>query len=80
MRSVRIKDDRAVEPLITALRDADPQVRQNSVEALGKIKDARSIEPLIGVLKDNDSDVRWNAIWALGEMGVAAIEPLISAF
>ncbi len=36
----RMKDAKAVEPLIAALKDENARVREKAVEALGKIKDA----------------------------------------
>ncbi len=47
-----IKDTRAVEPLIAALKDKDSSVRNNAAEALGEIKDARAVEPLIAATAD----------------------------
>lgn len=38
----------AVEPLIAALKDANPDVRGNAAYALGLIKDPRAVEPRIG--------------------------------
>ncbi|MEW6601016.1 MAG: HEAT repeat domain-containing protein [Nitrospirota bacterium] len=74
------KDSRAVEPLITSLRDI---VRKEAAVALGKIKDSRSVEPLIIALTAWDSDFaieeRKKAVWALGEIkDTRAIEPLIA--
>ncbi len=49
----KIKDVRAVEPLIAALKvKYSPDVRWKAAEVLGKIKDARAVEPLIAALKD----------------------------
>lgn len=45
-----ITDKRAVEPLITMLKDRDNKVCLNAVIALGKIKDPRAIDPLISSL------------------------------
>jgi len=41
-----IKDRSAVEPLIAALGDEDPDVRGAVVWALGNIGDPRAVEPL----------------------------------
>jgi len=75
-----IKDARAVEPLIGALKDKEWPVRWSAASALGKIKDTRAVEPLIGALRDIDELVRCDAAWALGKIDEArAVEPLIGA-
>ena len=63
-----IKDSRAVEPLITALKDENSLVRVLAALALGEIKDSRAVEPLILALKGKDSDVRLNVARALKEL------------
>jgi HEAT repeat protein len=76
----RIKDVRAVAPLIEALRI---KTRLGGAEgsastALTEIGEP-AVEPLITVLKDNDDNVRVLAIISLGGIGDArAVEPLIS--
>ncbi|MCZ7546907.1 MAG: HEAT repeat domain-containing protein [Anaerolineae bacterium] len=70
-----IRDARAVEPLINALRDANGRVRIAAAHALGRIGDVRAIEPLIVALRDKqhiDSYVE-----ALGLFGEPAVEPLV---
>ena len=42
----RIRDNRAVDPLILALTDEDWRVRQKAAWALGKIGDPRALVPL----------------------------------
>ncbi|MBU0599172.1 HEAT repeat domain-containing protein [bacterium] len=74
-----IKDARAVEPLIAALKGGeDPCVRWNAARALEKIG-TPAVEPLIAALKDEDSSVRVNAEFSLGRIGTPAAEPLIAA-
>jgi HEAT repeat protein len=79
-----LKDKKAVEPLILALKDEDESVRWKAAEALGKIKDARAVEPLIAALTVESSG-RFSqrvatAADALGEIGDSrAIEPLIES-
>ena len=71
------KDARAVEPLITALKDEDPVVRKMAAWALGEIKDGRAVDPLITNLKDKSKEVQNMEAWALGELqDPRAIEPL----
>ena len=64
--------------LIKALRDKDPIVRQDAVEALGIIGDKRATEPLIKALRNKDEIVRDYAVKALETFGdERAVEPLI---
>ena len=51
-----IKDARAVEPLVMALKD-QYDVRKAAAEALGKIKDTRDVEPLVMALTDKEKFV-----------------------
>jgi HEAT repeat protein len=73
----QIKDARAAEPLIAALKDKSSIVRRDAAIALGQIKDACAVESLIAVMKDKDAIVRANAATALGEIGKPAVEALI---
>jgi HEAT repeat protein len=77
----KISSDKAVEPLIEALKDlGDDDVRMSAVEALGKIGSDKVIEPLIQSLKDSDDFVRMSAVEALGMIGSdKVIEPLIQS-
>jgi glycerate kinase len=58
-------DSRAIEPLIVALQDEDPAVREEVVRALGELAEAlnspRAIEPLAETLKDTDWGTRQSA-------------------
>jgi HEAT repeat protein len=63
-----IRDPRAVDPLIGALKDRDHEVREEAVEALGKIGDKRAVEPLNAVLGDPDPKVRRAAENALNRL------------
>jgi hypothetical protein len=63
----RLKDARAVDPLIAALNDKD--ARKNSAWALGKIGDKKAVGPLIGVLTDRSSLGREEAAEALERLG-----------
>jgi HEAT repeat protein len=73
----QIKDRRALEPLIMALNDNSPQVRQAAATALGRLGGEEIIEPLIAVLKDNDPMVRHNAADALVMADSLAVPALI---
>jgi HEAT repeat protein len=70
-------DERAVEPLIEALKDEDNFVRKMAATACGKIHDRRMVEPLIETLTDDDPFVRERAAESLGKIGDGrAMEPL----
>ena len=73
----KLKDPRAIEPLIAALKDSDWNVRWSAARALGELKDPRAVEPLIAALKDSDDSVRGFAAYALSELkDPRAVEPL----
>lgn len=55
----------AVEPLITALKNENTDVRKYAAEALGYIKDARAVKPLMAARSDRKTVVRDNAYRAL---------------
>lgn len=60
-----------IRKLIEALKDPDPDVRQNLGAALAKIG-ADSVEPLIEALKGDNADRRAGAAYTLGLIGPAA--------
>ena len=64
-----ISDERAVEPLISALKDVDSSVRQNATDALIKIGEP-AIRPLIPLLKGQNASVQLHAAIALREIGL----------
>jgi len=81
-----IKDNRAIEPLIDALKyksEAPGQestiLRVEAAKALGTIKDARAAGPLIEALSVEDMRVRESAAVALRQIGKPAVEPLIAS-
>src|SRR5258708_6175166 len=47
-----INGPRAVEALIEALKDVEPDVRSSAAKALGELKDLRAVEPLGTALRD----------------------------
>jgi HEAT repeat protein len=74
------KSERAVEKLIQALSDDNPNRRAVAAEVLAWIHDSRAVEPLINALADEQSDVRQYAANALGSIGdTRAIEALRKA-
>jgi hypothetical protein len=90
VKLARSGDERAIRPLIVALKDdGDWEVRATVAEALVVTGDDRAVDPLIGALKDPHWYVRKKAAEALGSIGDArvvdpsitskAVEPLIEA-
>ena len=64
-----------VPPLLEALADADPGVRQLAAATLMAVgRDA--VPPLVDALKSKDRDTRANAAYVLGHLGEAAREAL----
>jgi hypothetical protein len=78
----RMREPRAVEPLIEAVNRRDWLLQSAAAEALGALGDERAVEPLLRALQDpqaND-DLRCAAVDALGALGARrAVEPLIAA-
>lgn len=68
----------AVDPLIKALKDDNPQVRSLAAQILGMIGDKKATNSLIEALRDSVPEVRMNAAFSLGELqATEAVEPLI---
>ncbi|MHC4984073.1 MAG: HEAT repeat domain-containing protein, partial [Planctomycetota bacterium] len=62
----KIRDRRAVEPLVGCLTDEDCHVRQAAAVALGEIRDIRALDPLILALEDTDYRVVVSSAKSLG--------------
>ena len=72
-----IDDQRAMRPLLSALRARDPAVCVAAVEVVSRLGGPQVIEGMIGLLLHNEPAVRIAATEALGRMGaVAGVEPL----
>lgn len=73
------EDLRAVEPIITILRDRNPDksIRITAIEALRLLKSNLAIQPLIEILQNNETELISSASWALINLGKEAVEPLI---
>ena len=71
--------NKAVAPLIEALRDKTQPVRWGAAWALGEIKDVRAVEPLVEALKDEDSWIQMDAVQALGKIGKPSVDLLVIA-
>ena len=72
-------NDRALKPLVEALKDSKSDLQVNAAEALGLIGSARAVEPLITALQHGNYRLTSKAAAALGLIGDArAVEPLIT--
>ena len=80
-RKKRALHDKAVIPLIGALRDSDDGVRRAAAEALSKIGDARAIIPLADLMSEGDTDTGEAARLAFHDTIKAseenAVDPLV---
>lgn len=79
----KLGDSRAVETLINALRNDNPEIFLAAVEALGRLRDSRALEPLINAFENkkferHNYQYRFSIIAALGDIGGSrAVEFLI---
>jgi hypothetical protein len=62
----RLKDKRALKPLVTALRDKNKSVRAVAASALGGLGDSRALPALRRATLDKDKTVRKRATVAIG--------------
>ncbi len=72
-----LKDEKALELLVSALNDRDEDVRESAVFALAQIGDSLALEPIIECLKDNSGWVRASAADALAMMRYRAALPYL---
>ena len=75
----QLRDAKAVEALVIALKDANADVREQVAFALGQIRDPRAIDGLTVALKDSVAAVRQQAAFALGQIRYTATSPLTIA-
>jgi HEAT repeat protein len=66
-----IGDDRAVEPLMEAIRDQVEWARSAAKDELGDIGDLRAVPALLAIKDDGDQQDRWRTAGALARLGVA---------
>ena len=72
-------DPKAIEALIGALNDSDPDVREMVVATLGRMRDPRIVTALLPLLKDSNADVREQTVSALARSGDARAITAITA-
>jgi HEAT repeat protein len=65
----RLANANAVEPLMEALGDPEPELRRAAAEALGEIRDPRAVPALVTALRDPATSVRESAVDALRQIG-----------
>jgi HEAT repeat protein len=83
----KLRDPRAVGPLIQALADPDPYVCGSAIAGLGTLGDPRAVEPLVDALVDDERRVRYenftkagvvaDALAGLGDSGFRALRRLL---
>jgi HEAT repeat protein len=71
--SGRLRDARAVEPLVALLGAPEVETRSEAATALGHLNDTRAVQALIGATQDSEQTVRDAASEALNAMGMAAV-------
>jgi HEAT repeat protein len=76
----KARDERALEPLLGALKDRLPTMRIAALSALGQLRDQRAIAQVITLLDDPDGKVRTSAAGALKKFGKAAHPPMFAAY
>ncbi len=68
-----IRNNRALGPLVAAMRSADAEVRRACIWALGEMADSRAVATLMAATSDDDYDVRRGALEALDKLGSIAV-------
>jgi len=72
--------DALVEGFREALKDNDPEMREQALFALMQIGGPRATEAIVAALQDQNPEVREKAVWALGiRHGEGLVDALISA-
>jgi hypothetical protein len=71
----KLKDARAVEPLIESLRDSNETVRAAAVSSLGQLGDARATAALEGLRQDSSNIVRMSVEKALANLATVPARP-----
>lgn len=75
----RLREVRAVSPLVSTLQDEEHKVRWAAASALGQVGDVRAVGPLVGLLCDADRTTRSEAVLALALVAEGAPEYLVEA-
>jgi HEAT repeat protein len=74
----RLRDSRALGPLVHALNDQETSVRESAARALGDLSDRRAISPLVSVARRRAGFESYYAVTSLGNLrDPAAVAPLL---
>ncbi len=68
-----------IESLVSALGEANPDIRRAAAWALGKIGDLTAVQPLVAMLRHEDRETAFSAAEALREMVTLNVKPFIEA-
>jgi HEAT repeat protein len=74
-----VGDSRAVDALVAALGDADPNVRTAAAWALGNVEPKQAPRQLVALLSDKDPRVRELVAWALYNIEDPSAAPALQA-
>lgn len=76
----RSRSPMAVDRLVRALEDSDPDVREQAVKGLGETRAEEALTPLVAELADEESDIRAEAAESIGKLRhPGGVEPLLRA-
>jgi HEAT repeat protein/beta-lactamase regulating signal transducer with metallopeptidase domain len=72
--------EQVAKALANALKDDNPAVRQEAMQALAQMRSPLAFEPMLAALKDTDPELRQQAAFSLGELDdPRAVGPLTAA-
>jgi HEAT repeat protein/beta-lactamase regulating signal transducer with metallopeptidase domain len=72
--------EQVAKALANALKDENPAVRQQAMQALAQMRSPLAFEPMVAALKDTDPEVRHQAAFSLGQLAdPRAVAPLTTA-
>ncbi len=75
----RTKNASAVAPLLTALNDPDPLVRERAARSLRLLRDPKAVPALAAMLGKGKAQPTDEIVWALGAIGSPAVPKLLTA-
>jgi HEAT repeat protein len=72
---LKTRSSAVIPDLLPLLQDANSNVRENAVKAIGQLGDESNLPDLLPLLQDANSGVRWSAVYAILGLGGAS-DPL----